>query len=137
MWRSDDGGASWFASANAINFPLNRCGNGTSPAFDANGELMVAWWSCDQFGELRQELSSDGGASWSQTIEPLITDISNVGAEGSGTGQGFCELLDEEGNPLGAVVNHGCQRRTELTADDASGEGGRLLSVKRLDDQLA
>ena len=34
------------ASGSSVNFTNHECGNGTSPAFDANGDLMVAWADC-------------------------------------------------------------------------------------------
>ena len=52
-------------------------------------------------------------------------------------GQRACEFLDEERNPLRAVVNRDCQRRTDLSAQDAFGESSCLFGVERLEDQLA
>jgi hypothetical protein len=75
---SDDGGASWTGGSDSINI-ANRCGNGTSPAFNANGELMAAWWSCDTSPrQLKEELSFDGGASWTQPNDTVITNINEL-----------------------------------------------------------
>ncbi|HEY8745862.1 MAG TPA: hypothetical protein VIU62_22470, partial [Chloroflexota bacterium] len=83
LWNaySDNGGASWSRGATSINFPSSNCGNGTSPAFDANGELMVAWWECTP--SLEEELSSDGGATWPAPSDTVITGINNIGTPSS------------------------------------------------------
>src|SRR5207247_11013626 len=61
---TDNGGASWSFGSSSINF-TGECGNGTSPAFDASGALMVAWWDCTGgVASLREEYSTDRGATW-------------------------------------------------------------------------
>jgi hypothetical protein len=82
---SDDGGATWHPASSTINFPsISTCGNGTAPAFDAAGELLVAWWDCDTSSfNLRDELSADGGATWPDPTDFTITNISDIGTTGS------------------------------------------------------
>jgi hypothetical protein len=76
---SDSGGSSWTGASDMINI-TNECGNGTSPAFDAHGNVMTAWWSCDASpDQLKEELSTDGGASWGQPNDTVITSINDIG----------------------------------------------------------
>ena len=84
---TDDGGASWGAGSSSVNFSSHNCGNGSSPAFDANGGLMVAWWSCNSGAHLYEEYSADGGASWPATSDTLIANIDSI--EDPGTGACF------------------------------------------------
>ncbi|MDQ2741474.1 MAG: selenium-binding family protein, partial [Chloroflexota bacterium] len=84
---SDDGGNSWTGSTTSINYSNSNCGNGSSPAFDANGDLMVAWDSCagaptplsGSGYTLEEELSSDGGINWTASSDTVITGITDIG----------------------------------------------------------
>ena len=49
----------------------------------------------------------------------------------------ICELLDEEGNSLAAIVEHGGQRRTHRTAEEVYGESSGLHGVERFHHELA
>lgn len=80
---TDDGGNTWFLASTSINFPSDGCGNGTSPAFDANGDLMVAWWDCSSGNRLLEELSTDGGATWPAPSDTVITGINDIGTSGA------------------------------------------------------
>jgi hypothetical protein len=75
---SDNGGGNWTRSSDTIN-TVPDSGNGASPAFDANGDAMVAWQ--DFSGNIEEELSANGGASWTA---PSNTAISGVNAIGTG-----------------------------------------------------
>jgi Bacterial Ig-like domain (group 3) len=76
---TDDGGATWHSPGVSINFNNDACGNGTSPAFDHNGELMVAWQSCTGGSDhLREELSPDGGQSWPASSDTNIVDFTAI-----------------------------------------------------------
>jgi len=59
---TDNGGANWTGSADSVNI-VPDCGNGVSPAFDANGDAMAAWWDCNGGSTEREERSTDGGAN--------------------------------------------------------------------------
>ena len=115
---TDDGGASWTGGADSINI-ANRCGNGTSPAFDANGDLMAAWWSCDTSPrQLKEELSTDGGASWVQPADTVITNINQIGDP-----DGACSL-----NAGGTAFR--CNSFPSLAGDpNPSDEGGTAFVV--------
>jgi len=76
---SDTGGAGWTYGSTSINYSSSNCGNGTSPAFDAAGELMTAWWDCNGGTSLREELSADGGATWTAPADTTITAINDIG----------------------------------------------------------
>src|SRR6185437_1621579 len=82
---SDNGGGSWQGSSNTIN-AVPDCGNGASPAFDANGESMVAWGDCKNPSSIEESLSTDGGATWHQpsTVISALSDIN--------TPQDVCKL---------------------------------------------
>jgi hypothetical protein len=69
---SDNGGGSWTGSSDSINI-VPDCGNGVSPAFDANGDAMAAWWDCNGSYNIEEELSTDGGASWNQPSNTVIS----------------------------------------------------------------
>lgn len=74
---TDDGGLSWHFGSSSINV-TGESGNGTSPAFDAAGNLMVAWW--DNTGgtaKLREEYSPDGGQTWPGS-DVTITNIDSI-----------------------------------------------------------
>jgi hypothetical protein len=74
---TDDGGLTWHFGSSSINF-TGECGNGTSPAFDASGGLMVAWWECTGgTAKLREEYSPDGGATWPGS-DILIANIDSI-----------------------------------------------------------
>src|SRR5207237_10624187 len=66
---TDNGGSSWTGSTSSLNV-TNDCGNGSSPAFNANGDVLVVWEEknslCGQAGgpEIRSQLSTDGGHTW-------------------------------------------------------------------------
>jgi len=85
---TDDAGLTWHFGASSINF-TGECGNGTSPAFDASGGLMVAWWDCTGgTAKLREEYSPDGGATWPGT-DNLIINIDSI--ENPSTGACFLD----------------------------------------------
>jgi hypothetical protein len=115
---SDSGGASWTGGSDSINI-ANRCGNGTSPAYDANGDAMVAWWSCDTSPrQLKEELSTDGGASWVQPNDTVITNINEIGEA-----DGACSL-----NAGGTAFR--CNSFPSLAGDpNPSDEGGQAFVV--------
>jgi hypothetical protein len=115
---SDNGGASWTGGADSINI-ANRCGNGTSPAFDANGDLMAAWWSCDTSPrQLKEELSTDGGASWVQPSDTVITNVNDIGEP-----DGACSL-----NAGGTAFR--CNSFPSLAGDpNPADEGGTAFVV--------
>jgi hypothetical protein len=69
---SDNGGGSWTGASDTIN-TVPDCGNGVSPAFDANGDAMAAWWDCNGAYNIEEELSTNGGASWTQTSNTVIS----------------------------------------------------------------
>ena len=79
---SDNGGGSWAAPGTSINF-TGECGNGISPAFDANGDAMVAWWSCTSGNDIDEQLSSNGGASWTAPSDTVISGVSPIGTPGT------------------------------------------------------
>ncbi len=80
---TDDGGASWHGSGSSVNFTSHECGNGTSAAFDANGDLMIAWADCTGgVNSIYEELSSTGGQSWTAPADKQITTTNPIeGAE--------------------------------------------------------
>jgi hypothetical protein len=78
---SDNGGATWTRSSDSINV-VPDCGNGTSPAFDANGEAMVAWEDCNGGNRIEEELSTNGGASWTAPSNTVISGVNALDASG-------------------------------------------------------
>jgi len=86
---SDNGGANWTGSSNSINI-VPDCGNGVSPAFDANGDAMAAWFDCNGGTSIREEETSNGGASWNQPSDTVISGVTDIG--GGGPGTSHCEL---------------------------------------------
>lgn len=76
---SDNGGGSWLGSSNTIN-TVPDCDNGASPAFDANGEAMVAWFDCNGGNKIEEALSTDGGASWPQSSSKVISVVNPISA---------------------------------------------------------
>jgi hypothetical protein len=117
---SDNGGASWTGASDSINF-TGECGNGVSPAFDANGDAMVAWWSCTSGSNIDEQLSSNGGASWTAPSDTVISGVNNIGSGGPGsTG---CEL-----NNGGSAFR--CNSFPSLAGDpNASDAGGTAFFV--------
>jgi hypothetical protein len=85
---SDNGGGSWTGSSDSVNI-VPDCGNGASPAFDANGDAMVAWWDCNGGSSEREELSTNGGASWNQPSDTVISGVTDIGSSGP---SGACAL---------------------------------------------
>ncbi len=85
---SDDGGGSWAGSSDSINI-VPDCGNGVSPAFDANGDAMAAWYDCNGGTTIKEELSTDGGASWTQPSDTVISGVTSIETSGPG---GACAL---------------------------------------------
>jgi hypothetical protein len=80
---TDDGGASWTGGDASVNQTSHECGNGTSPAFNANGEAMVVWADCTgNVNSIYAELSTDGGRTWSTGVDHQITTTTPIeGAE--------------------------------------------------------
>jgi hypothetical protein len=85
---SDNGGSSWTGSSDSIN-TVPDCGNGVSPAFDVNGDAMAAWYDCNGGPNIEEELSADGGASWTQPNNTVISGVTDIGSNGPG---GACAL---------------------------------------------
>lgn len=85
---SDNGGGSWTGSSNSIN-TVPDCGNGVSPAFDANGDAMGAWFDCNGGTNEEEELSTNGGASWTQPGNTVISAVTDIGSKGP---SGACAL---------------------------------------------
>jgi hypothetical protein len=85
---SDNGGGSWTGSSDSINI-VPDCGNGVSPAFDANGDAMGAWWDCNGGSNIKEERSTDGGASWAQPSDTVISAVTDIGSSGP---SGACAL---------------------------------------------
>jgi hypothetical protein len=80
---TDDGGATWHNSDSSVNETSHECGNGTSEAFNANGELMIVWADCSGgTNSIYSELSTDGGATWSTSVDHQVTTTNPIeGAE--------------------------------------------------------
>jgi hypothetical protein len=80
---SDNGGISWTGGDSSVNQTSHECGNGTSAAFNANGEAMVAWADCTGgTNSIFTELSTDGGHTWSTGTDHQITTTHPIaGAE--------------------------------------------------------
>jgi hypothetical protein len=75
---TDDGGLNWALGGSSINF-TGETANGTSPAFDAGGNLMVAWYDfTGSSSTLREEYSTDGGATWPGS-DVTITGVDAIG----------------------------------------------------------
>ena len=85
---TDNGGGSWTGSADSVNI-VPDCGNGVSPAFDANGDAMAAWWDCNGGSTEREERSTDGGANWTQASDTVISGVTDIGSSGP---SGACGL---------------------------------------------
>ena len=119
---TDDGGATWHGSGSSVNFTNHECGNGTSPAFDANGDLMVAWADCTGgTNSIYEELSTTGGASWTASSDTQITTTSPIaGAEDPNAAD--C-LLDNGGSAFR------CNSFPTLAGDPNSGDAGGTAFV--------
>src|SRR5215472_11161270 len=117
---TDNGGASWTGSKHSVNI-VPDCGNGASPAFDANGDAMVAWFDCNGGTSIREELTTDGGLDWTQSSDTVISAVNDIGS--GGPGASHCEL------------NHGgsafrCDSFPSLAGDpNASDAGGSAFFV--------
>lgn len=85
---TDNGGSSWTGSSDSINI-VPDCGNGVSPAFDANGDAMAAWYDCNGGPDIEEQLSTNGGASWTQPNNTVISGVTDIGSNGPG---GACSL---------------------------------------------
>lgn len=122
---TDNGGSSWNFGSTSINYGSNNCGNGTSPAFDANGDLMVAWFGCNGGGTQElEELSTDGGATWPAPADTTISGISNIGSAGS---DGGC-IADNGGTAFR------CNSFPSLGGDpNSADEGGQAFIVNWAD----
>jgi hypothetical protein len=111
---SDNGGANWSGSSDSIN-TVPDCGNGVSPAFDANGDAMGAWFDCNGGTNIEEELSTDGGANWTQPNNTVISGVNDIGSGGPGsTG---CEL-----NNGGTAFR--CNSFPSLAGDPNSSDAG-------------
>lgn len=111
---SDNGGGSWTGSSDSINI-VPACGNGVSPAFDANGDAMAAWFDCNGGNSIKEELSANGGASWTQPSDTVISGVNDIGSGGPGsTG---CEL-----NNGGSAFR--CNSFPSLAGDPNSADAG-------------
>ncbi len=110
---SDNGGGSWTGSSDSINV-VPDCGNGVSPAFDANGDAMGAWFDCNGGTKIDEELSTDGGASWTQPSNTAISGVTDLENNGPG---GACAL-----NFGGS--NFRCNSFPSLAGDPASSDAG-------------
>ena len=116
---SDNGGASWTGASDSINF-TGECGNGVSPAFDANGDAMVAWFSCTSGNNIDEQLSTTGGASWTAPSDTVISGVNDIGSGGPGsTG---CEL-----NNGGSAFR--CNSFPSLAGDPNSADAGGTAFV--------
>jgi hypothetical protein len=115
---SDNGGASWTGSSDSVNI-VPDCGNGASPAFDANGDAMVAWWDCNGGSSEREELSTNGGASWNQSSDTVISGVTDIGSNGP---SGACAL-----NFGGSAFR--CNSFPSLAGDPNAGDAGGTAFV--------
>jgi hypothetical protein len=117
---SDSGGFSWQGANRSINTTASNCGNGTSPAFDANGELMTAYLSCNGGDSVREDLSTDGGATWTGA-DVTISAIGAIGDPDAGT----CML-----NTPATGSQFRCNSDPSLAGDpNPSDAGGRAFAV--------
>jgi hypothetical protein len=119
---TDSGGFSWQGASRSINTTASNCGNGTSPAFDANGELMTAYYSCNGGDSLREDLSTDGGASWTGA-DVTISTIGNL--SGDPEDPAACTL-----NTPATGSHFRCNSFPSLAGDpNPSDAGGRAFAV--------
>jgi hypothetical protein len=70
--HTDDGGTTWQTASTSINNTNHECGNGTSVAFNAAGEAMVAWAECSP-DSLLEAGSPDGGTTWNNDVQITTT----------------------------------------------------------------
>lgn len=119
---SDDGGASWTGGDASVNQESHECGNGTSPAFNASGEMMVAWADCTGgTNSIYEELSTDGGRTWSTGVDHQITTTSPLaGAEDPNAADCF---LDHGGSSFR------CNSFPSLAGDPNSSDAGGTAFV--------
>ncbi len=110
---SDNGGGSWTGASDSINI-VPDCGNGVSPAFDANGDAMGAWFDCNGGTHIEEELSTNGGASWTQPSNTVISGVTDIENNGPG---GACAL-----NFGGSSFR--CNSFPSLAGDPASSDAG-------------
>ncbi len=66
--HTDDGGQTWQGSSTGVNNAGDSCGNGTSVAFDANGDAMIAWAGCNSGNQVLEAFSADGGTTWNSDV---------------------------------------------------------------------
>jgi hypothetical protein len=111
---SDNGGGSWTGSSDSINI-VPDCGNGVSPAFDANGDAMGAWFDCSSGNNIEEELSTNGGASWAQPNNTVISGVTDIGS--GGPGSTACRL-----NSGGSAFR--CDSFPSLAGDPNSSDAG-------------
>ena len=119
---TDDGGVNWHNANASINYTTHECGNGTSPAFDANGDLMVAWADCTGgVNSIYEELSTDGGATWTAPSDTQITTTNPIESAGDDSSSGC--LLDNGGSAFR------CNSFPTLAGDPNSGDAGGTAFV--------
>jgi hypothetical protein len=114
---TDNGGASWSTSGSSVNFTSHECGNGTSEAFNANGELMIAWADCSGgVNSMYEELSTSGGAGWTAPADVQITTTNPIESAGDDDSAGC--FLDNGG------TDFRCNSFPSLAGDPNSGDAG-------------
>lgn len=119
---TDDGGVTWHTDTSSINFTSHECGNGTSAAFNANGELMVAWADCSGgVNSVYEELSTDGGANWTAASDTQISTTHPIAGA-------------EDPNAADCLLNAGgssfrCNSFPTLAGDPNSGDAGGTAFV--------
>ena len=119
---TDDAGASWHTSGSSVNFTSHECGNGTSEAFDANGELGVAWADCSGgVNSIYEEVSTTGGASWTAPADKQITTTHPI--EGAEQNTAADCLLNSGGSAFR------CNSFPSLAGDPNSGDAGGTAFV--------
>jgi hypothetical protein len=117
--HTDNGGASWQGSSTSVNNTNHECGNGTSPAFNANGEAMIAWAGCNSGNQVLEALSADGGTTWNTDV--TVTSTSPLaGAEDPNAAD--C-LLDRGGSAFR------CNSFPTLAGDPNSADAGGTAFV--------
>jgi hypothetical protein len=114
---TDTGGSSWVTGDASVNQTSHECGNGASAAFNANGELMVAWADCSGgTNSIYSELSTDGGRTWSTGVDHQITTTNPI--EGA-----------EQNTEANCLLNAGgtdfrCNSFPSLAGDPNAGDAG-------------
>jgi hypothetical protein len=118
--HTDDGGATWQGSSTGVNNTNDECGNGTSVAFNAGGEAMVAWAACNNSGnQVLEALSPDGGVTWNNDVQ-ITTTHPLAGAEDPNAAD--C-LLDNGGSAFR------CNSFPTLAGDPNSADAGGTAFV--------